>query len=252
MKNNSSTNQFLATVKEHYDNHLGAIYSWMIGDFQKKSSEFLQFLQTNDVCPKYNRIAIDLGAGNGIQTVAMAEMGFQVNAFEFNQHLLKELKENSENRRIEIFEDDLENFHTYEQEAELIICCGDTISHLFSMDDVTKLILNIHKVLCKNGRIILSFRDCFQELKGNDRFIEVKSDKDRILTCFLEYDHHYVNVTDILYERVNDVWEQKISTYPKVRIFTFDIEDLLEEVGFTIEYNQILNGLTTIIAKKFE
>lgn len=250
MKNNCSTNQFLATAKEHYDNHLGAIYSWMVGDFQKKSSEFVQFLQTNDVRPKYNRIAIDLGAGNGIQTAAMAEMGFQVNAFEFNKQLLKELKENSANKQIEIFEENLENFHTFLPEAELIVCCGDTISHMFSMDDVTKLIMNIHKVLCKNGRIILSFRDYFQELKGNDRFIEVKSDKDRILTCFLEYDHHFVNVTDILYERVNDVWEQKISTYPKVRIFAFDIVALLEEIGFTIEYNQILNGLSTIIAVK--
>lgn len=250
MKNNCSTNQFLATAKEHYDNHLGAIYSWMVGDFQKKSSEFVQFLQTNGVSPNYNRIAIDLGEGNGIQSVAMAEMGFEVKSFEFNQYLLKELKENSKYWQIEIFEENLENFHTFLPEAELIVCCGDTISHLFSMNDITKLIMNIHKVLCKNGRIILSFRDYFQELKGKDRFIEVKSDKDRILTCFLEYDHNFVNVTDILYERVNDIWEQKISTYPKVRIFTFDIVALLEEVSFTIEFNQIFNGLTTIIAIK--
>ena len=36
---------YYMNVKKHYDNHLGNFYSWVIGDFQSKSNEQLQFLK---------------------------------------------------------------------------------------------------------------------------------------------------------------------------------------------------------------
>lgn len=79
------------TVKEHYDNHLGHIYSWMTGDFQTKCNEFRNFLTDNFILPSTNKIAIDLGAGHGLQSIPIAEIGFQVLAVDFNQQLLDEL-----------------------------------------------------------------------------------------------------------------------------------------------------------------
>lgn len=236
------------TVKEHYDNHLGHFYSWMTGDFYTKSKEFKIFLNDNYVKPSSNKIAIDLGAGHGLQSIPLAEIGFQVLAIDFNQHLLDELKTNAKDLDIRVVNDDIKKIKSFANQPELIICCGDTLSHLDNKSEVKTFIKDIVKSLGKNGKIILSFRDYSTKLTGIDRFIPVKSDGYKILTCILDYEDEFVSVTDLLYERTNDVWKQSVSSYKKVRLLTSEIVQDLEENGMKIKFNQIRNRLTTIIA----
>jgi SAM-dependent methyltransferase len=238
------------TVKEHYDNHLGHFYSWMTGDFQTKNIDFKNFLINNFVKPSSNKIAIDLGAGHGLQSIPLAEVGFQVIAIDFNQQLLDELKINARDLDVRVINDDIKKVETFADKPELIVCCGDTLSHLDNKTEVKSFIANIAKSLDKNGKLILSFRDYSNKLTGNERFIPVKSDDSKILTCFLDYEDDFVNVTDLLYEKTNDDWKQKVSTYKKVRLLTNEIVGHLEGNGMTIKFNQIVNRLTTIIASK--
>lgn len=238
------------TVKEHYDNHLGHFYSWMTGDFQTKCSDFKIFLVENSVKPTSNKIALDLGAGHGLQSIPLAEIGFKVFAIDFNQQLLDELKVNSKDLDVTVINDDIKKVQTFADKPELIICCGDTLSHLDNKIEVKTFLANIAKALDKNGKLILSFRDYSDKLIGIDRFIPVKSDGTKILTCILDYEDEFVNVTDLLHERTNDVWKQKVSIYKKVRLFTNEIVGHLEENGMAIKFNQVVNRLTTIIANK--
>lgn len=97
----------MTTVKEHYDKHLSDFYSWMVGDFETKQREHQQFLEENNVIPNSTKIAIDLGAGNGIQSVSLAKLGFDVKAIDFNKQLLAELEINRRDLPIEIIEDDI-------------------------------------------------------------------------------------------------------------------------------------------------
>ena len=75
------------TTKEHYDKHLGNFYSWMTGDFESTQKEFLDFLYEHGLFPSSTKIALDLGAGHGIQSIPLARLGFQVKAVDFNQQL---------------------------------------------------------------------------------------------------------------------------------------------------------------------
>jgi SAM-dependent methyltransferase len=238
------------TVKEHYDNHLGHFYSWMTGDFQSKSNEFKNFLADNGIEPASNKIAIDLGAGHGLQSIPLAEIGFQVLAVDFNMELLDELKANARDLSIKIINDDIKNIKIFANKPELIVCCGDTLSHLDNKSELKTFIADIAKSLDKNGKLILSFRDYSNKLVGIDRIIPVKSDETKILTCILDYEEEFVNVTDLLHERTNGVWKQKVSNYKKVRLLTTEIVGYLEANGMTIKFNQIVNRLTTIIANK--
>jgi SAM-dependent methyltransferase len=238
------------TVKEHYDNHLGHIYSWMTGDFQSKSNEFKNFLADNGIEPSSNKIAIDLGSGHGLQSIPLAEIGFQVLAVDFNKELLDELKANARDLRIKTINDDIKNVTIFANKPELIVCCGDTLSHLANKSELKTFIADIAKALDRNGKLILSFRDYSNKLVGIDRIIPVKSDETKILTCILEYEDEFVNVTDLLHERTNDVWKQKVSSYKKVRLLTNEIIEYLEANGVTVKFNQLVNRLTTIIASK--
>lgn len=238
------------TVKEHYDNHLGHFYSWMTGDFQTKSNEFKRFLAENSVKPVSTKIAIDLGAGHGLQSIPLAEAGFQVFAVDFNHNLLDELKVNAGDLAITPINNDIRQVGTIAKQPELIVCCGDTLSHLDNLAEVSTFISEMSKSLEKNGKLLLSFRDYSVKLTGTDRIIPVKTDDTKILTCILDYEDEFVTVTDLLHEKINDAWVQKVSSYEKVRLFTNDVLDYLEANGMTINFNQPVNGMTTILATK--
>ena len=238
------------TVKEHYDNHLGRIYSWMTGDFKTKSDEFRKLLAGHSIRPASNKIAIDLGAGNGLQSIPLAEIGFQVLAVDFSRQLLDELKVNARDLNVTTIIDDIKNVETFADKPELIVCYGDTLTHLNDKTEIKDFLAKISNSLCENGKVILSFRDYSKELTGTDRFIPVRSDNTKILTCILDYEEESVNVTDLLYEKINDVWKHSVSEYKKVRLLPAEVVECLEENKMTIKFNQVVNRLTTIIASK--
>ncbi len=239
------------TVKEHYDKHLANFYSWMAGDFEIKQKDFQEFLKINRVFPTRTKVALDLGAGHGIQSVALAMCGFNVTAIDFNKQLLHELNINSKTLHVEIIEDDIRSVKNYTKlQPELIVCCGDTLTHLENKSEIKRFIEDCTTALIANGKLILSFRDYSKELKDDDRFIPVKSDNEKILTCFLEYQPELVKVTDLLYERKEEGWLQKVSSYNKVRVSSNEIEEILKENGLKVIFNKPVQRLQTIIAEK--
>jgi SAM-dependent methyltransferase len=243
----------MATVKEHYDNHLGNFYSWMAGDFVSKQVEFHDFLIEHELLPHITKKAIDLGAGHGIQTIPLAKVGYSVKSLDFNVQLINELTANTKEMDVEVIHEDIREIGQFSGfNPELIVCCGDTLLHLDSKQDIEQFIYGITSVLVKGGKLLLTFRDYYTALTGNDRFIPVKSDENKILTCILDYETDFVNVTDLLHERNKDGWKQKISSYKKVRVKSNEINGIIERNGMVIQYAQIVNRLITIIACKIK
>src|SRR5205823_5836896 len=72
----------MATVSEHYDRHLGPIYSWMIGDVTAAIERNPEELRTLGVRPDSTGAAVDLGAGPGLHAIPLAELGFSVLAID--------------------------------------------------------------------------------------------------------------------------------------------------------------------------
>jgi 2-polyprenyl-3-methyl-5-hydroxy-6-metoxy-1,4-benzoquinol methylase len=239
------------TAKEHYDNHLGNFYSWMAGDFTAKQQEQQAFFLAQGIAPKASKIAFDLGSGHGIQTASLANLGFHVIAVDFNHQLLKELRENCRDLVVQIVEDDLIIFlRNTNVKAELIVCMGDTLTHIKNFESVDTLIAEMSKHLLPSGKVVLSFRDLTFELMGLQRFIPVKSDNTRILDCFLEYFEDYVMVHDILHEYSGNAWVQKVSAYPKLRLNSIIVTDLLNKHQLAIIHTEVINQMIYIVAAR--
>ena len=98
--------------------------------------------------------------------------------------------------------------------------------------------------------VILTFRDLTEELSGTERFIALRGDKDRIMTCFLEYEEDRVMVHDLVHLRGGEGWSLLKSCYPKLRLGGGQVADMLREAGFGIELLNTENGLVTIQAIK--
>lgn len=240
------------TTKEHYENHLSHFYSWMLGDFDTTKENFKAYCIGNDIRPSNCGLAVDLGAGNGIQSIALTEIGFKVIAIDFNDKLLSELETRKNNTPIKIINDDILNLKSIlkEQSVELIVCCGDTISHLDTFEKLKKLLQDCYDSLQKKGRLILSFRDYSNELKDTQRFIPVKSDETRILTCVIDYSEKKVNITDLLHEKENGIWKQKVSSYEKLRITTNLLIKITQTIGFSEIENNTINRMIYLILQK--
>ena len=237
-------------AKEHYDNHLGNFYAWMVGDVFAMANDFQEFLNDRNIRSQHLDIAVDLGAGNGIQTIALARNGFKVIAIDFNKQLLNELTTHTQHDAVVVVNDNILNVRRHAHSAAVVTCCGDTITHLDSQADIEQLVADIYDVLKPGGKAVFSFRDYSGTLEGIQRFIPVKSDENRILTCVLDYLADSVVVTDLLYERIGGVWRQSVSSYQKIRVNRDTFVSTLERVGFAIEMNALANRLITVIAAR--
>jgi 2-polyprenyl-3-methyl-5-hydroxy-6-metoxy-1,4-benzoquinol methylase len=238
-------------TKEHYDNHLGNFYSWMAGNFNELVVNNERFFREYGIRPRANGVAFDLGCGHGPQSIALAKAGFAVRAVDFNRQLLDELALRADDLNIERIKDDILHFlrHTTER-AELIVCMGDTLTHLESLADVRSVIKATLNHLESEGKIVFSFRDLTQELRNEERFLAVRSDHTRILTCFLEFFSDYVMTHDLLYENKNGKWIQSISSYPKLRLPASVVAACLEENGIKVKEHKVIQGMIHIIGQR--
>jgi precorrin-6B methylase 2 len=241
----------MADVRTHYDKLLAPYYSWMLGGFERKLEDNRTFFLDRGIQPELSCFAMDLGAGCGFQSIPLAEAGFKVIAIDTSHDLLAELKNNAGRLPVDTVEDDLLNFSQHgPAEFELIVCMGDTLTHLDSLAQVQGLSENVYQALERNGRLVLSFRDLTAELKDLERFIPVRSDVNLIFTCFLEYEKKHVKVHDIIYERTGDQWQMQTSFFRKLRIAPEWTKELLLTIGFEIETFDIHNGMVTITARR--
>ncbi|MGI9517899.1 MAG: class I SAM-dependent methyltransferase [Pirellulaceae bacterium] len=216
------------SVSEHYANHLGPIYSWMVGDFDAATESMSAYFGDVGLRVGPDTIAVDLGCGHGIQAVPLARLGYEVFAVDTCGRLLEELEAiaDAEELPIHTINDDLLNFAGHlDRPVNVIVCMGDTLTHLESADHVAELIASVANALTADGVFCVSFRDYVSsELAGNDRFIPVRSDDDRIHTCFLEYLPDCLRVHDIIHTRSPNGWQMAASSYPKLRIAPGQVE----------------------------
>ncbi len=248
----------LNAVANHYETLLAEHYTWMFGaSFDQKVSEQRALLELLDVtAPTAGSagVAMDLGCGSGFQSVALADIGFrQVIAVDTSAKLLAELAAHRAGRGIQPLLADLsapQNFAKPES-ADLIACMGDTLTHLPGKDEIRKLFEDSYRALVPGGLIVLTFRDLTSAASGLDRFIPVRGDADKIMTCFLEYESpETVVVHDLIHVRTGTEWALHKSSYRKLRLAPKWVCDELTAAGLRVQRNEQAGRLWAITALK--
>lgn len=205
-----------ATVAEHYARHLAPVYEWMAGGFEAACA-----LGAADVAAHLGRTrhAVDLGAGFGMHAIPLARAGASVLALDASEMLLASLAQRSAGLPVRAVHADLMAFAQHVSERpDLILCMGDTLTHLASEAQVRQLLHDVARVLAPGGTFLATFRDHRRLPAGEARFIPVRSDEHRILTCFLEELPGHVRVHDLLHERASAGWAMRVSSYLKLRL----------------------------------
>ncbi|MFG2989159.1 class I SAM-dependent methyltransferase [Streptomyces sp. NPDC048257] len=238
----------MATVSDHYEDLLADQYTWMLGgDIASLAEAQAGLLKSLGVLPggeeEADRHAIDLGCGPGVQSLALAGLGFgPVTAVDTSGKLLDELTRYAgQDAPIRPLNADIRTALpriAAPGTAAVILCMGDTLPHLPALSDVPALLADVQRALAPGGHLVITYRDLSRPLEGTDRFLPVRSDENRLLTCFLEYvDEDTVMVHDILHTRVDGEWTLRTSSYPKLRIPADRLAALCREAGLDLSHD---------------
>jgi 2-polyprenyl-3-methyl-5-hydroxy-6-metoxy-1,4-benzoquinol methylase len=239
------------TVDDHYADHLGPVYTWMIGDMDAAFSRSDAELDALPLPSRVGGTAIDLGAGFGLHAIPLARRGFRVVAIDSYDPLLKELESRKGSLPIRTVNADLLAFRAHILEAiDVIVCMGDTLTHLPNLSCVESLFGDVAASLSPGGLFAATFRDYVSApLQGDARFILVRSDADRILTCFLEYADTTVTVHDLLHQREGGAWRLRASSYPKLRLPPEWVVEHLSSLGLSVRRDTASGGMIRITAR---
>jgi len=241
----------MRSVQDHYANHLGAIYSWMSGGVEAALVRGGVELDALQIQSSGGGRAVDLGAGFGMHSIPLARRGFSVLAIDSSSELLRELVGHAGVLPIQIVHGDLLGFRDHlKAEPDAVFCMGDTLAHLPSLQAIELLIADVAAALRDGGVFVLTFRDYSAALTGEQRFIPVRSDAERILTCFLEYEDAHVTVHDLLHEREGARWELRVSSYRKLRLAPEWVCGALVARGFEVRREAGLGGMIRLAARR--
>ena len=239
----------MATVREHYEEVLSQYYSRMFGEFDAKVAEQQALLERLGITARQGGdLAVDLGCGSGFQSIALARLGFRVLAIDFSHQLLAELNERARGLPVTALAGDIRDVGALAPTGvELVVCMGDTLSHLEREGDLERVFAGVAARLAVSGRFVLTFRDLSGQLHDLDRFIPLCSSDDLIMTCCLEYEPTRVKVHDLIWVRQPDGWHFRKGVYRKLRLARDAVVRQLENAAFTVERHEALAGMVTLV-----
>ena len=242
----------MATVEQHYSELLAPVYLWMVGGLDAALTQGESDIDALDLPAPDGGTAVDLGAGFGMHSIPLARRGFTVLALDTSAHLLEALRAAAgPSASVRPIEADLLEFSKHlDHPADLILCMGDTLTHLPSEAAARTLFSEAASSLTGGGSFVATFRDYTRLPTGADRFIPVRSDEHRIMTCFLEERADRVQVHDIVHERQGPTWTMSVSSYPKLRLDPGWVAELLESEHLHVRRDQGPRGMVRVVATR--
>ena len=158
----------MPSVAEHYEALLAPVYSWMVG-----GTEAAIAMGQTDLAPVLcgGNFAIDLGAGFGMHTIPLARAGWRVLAIDLSPDLLGQLSSLAEGLPVRARCGNLLGFAEHlsnGESADLVLCMGDTLTHLESPDAIATLSRTVAAHLSPRGRFVATFRD-YSRLPSGER-----------------------------------------------------------------------------------
>ncbi|TGK13033.1 methyltransferase domain-containing protein [Leptospira fletcheri] len=241
----------MLTPQEHYETFLAEKYSWMIGDADQKEAEAAELFRSWGISPMGNRIAWDLGAGSGVQSFPLARLGFRVLSLDLSSKLLNELSSRNVGLNLETREADITAPSLYAGECpELLVCMGDTLTHLESKTSVRKLFRLWGSFLKSGARFALGYRDLGRGKIGEKVGFPVRVERNRIFSCILSFEEDKVLVTDLYHEWDGNLWNFTTSSYCKLILPEAKILEWADESGFSLRQQGESKGMSLFLFER--
>tara|TARA_Y100001972_G_scaffold127610_1_gene184985 strand:- start:1019 stop:1756 length:738 start_codon:yes stop_codon:yes gene_type:complete len=236
----------------HYEHCLARHYDWMIGDPEQYMLKMMDFFSVHQVESRKDDHALDLGAGNGLQSIPLANLGYKVVAVDTSAKMLKQLKQRDgySDRIICVQADMVQFLERRSNQVALIICMGDSLAYLPSFDALDRFFSGCFNKLLAGGRVVITCREYTSPVKGDQRFIPIRAEEDQLMTVFLEYELHHVKITDQIYTYKDGSWNFQVGSYYKLRLTCSKLIECATMHCLQVLHCKVANGMVEFIATK--
>jgi SAM-dependent methyltransferase len=244
----------MSDVKRHYAELLGPVYTWYTSAAGDPVARAARWLERHGLVTRSSYL--DLGAGSGAHALALLRAGKQVTAVDFDAALLAEIRAAAREyaEHLTLRDSDMLDFVRATKAAsfDVILCAGDTLTHLPTLDDVDALVRESARCLTSGGRFAVAYRDSTRfAVEGIARFVEVARDATRTMHCLLEpIDAEHLRVTDIVTEVGADGPRTRLGDYVKLRVAPERIVATCGAVGLALAERTDERGMTTLCFDK--
>lgn len=190
---------------------------------------------------------LDLAAGTGNYSIAMAKMGYSVTAVDLDKEMVNRIKEKNceEGTNVNAMVMDMNSVDSIKEKFDLIICIGNSLVHLDNKEDINNLITKLYKLLNENGILIIQIVNYDRIIEKDIKELPLIQRQDKGVTFVRNYERENDKIlfkTKILVENNK---EEKIY-YNTVELYPLKSEDLklmLKEAGFNkVEMYGDFNG----------
>jgi 2-polyprenyl-3-methyl-5-hydroxy-6-metoxy-1,4-benzoquinol methylase len=192
---------------------------------------------------KGNRRVLDMACGSGRHAIELATMGFIVDAFDSSSAMIEVAENLAKDRKVElslVVDDMLNISKRYQDSYDLILCLGNSLALLSSLQEISQVLSTVFDLLSNNGAFVFQTLN-FDEIASSG-FSQFES-KSGILTTGEEvifrrrFDHsegnkdHTVLVLSSSVKRNNE-WIENTSLQKVLRVSQPLLENLLKQSGF--------------------
>lgn len=262
--NDQEREEKIKVVKEYWENQALKYGTDPRSTIRDHQFRLLEMEAIKDILNK-NNIVLDVGCGNGYQTLEYAKNVKQITGVDYSKKMIEvanKAKEKSPiKNNIQFKISDVLNLDYPENTADVVIC-ERLLINLPTYEDQKKAILNIHKCLKPNGKLVLS--EVTQ--KGHDKLNELRKlfglDKIKIHwhnlyideEDFIPFLSQYFNILEIkrfgMYNFISKVIHPLL-VHPEEPQFDAKINEIARHIGRKItNYKDASHQVTFILEKK--
>jgi len=179
---------------------LGAAYDRMTGDaarWKTTAEQYRPFLEQW----KPNSI-LDIGCGTGGEAVALAKLGLKVIGVDATPQFIDiaRSKAASENQALEFYIDDMTRLQNIaDDSADLIICSGNTLPHILTIDDLYTAMRQFYRVAAAEGHIILQWLNYRPILHSRQRLVGLTGAENEAFLRFYDFNPNEMLTFNILH-----------------------------------------------------
>lgn len=197
-----------------------------------KSLENRKKLFKNIITPDI-KIAADIGCGTGLDSIALSELGLNVNAFDPSSEMLKIAKNNAAKYNSKI------SFHNfgaellpeiYFEKFDIAFSLGNAIANI-PPDILSKSFERIFKTLKNGKKLYVQILNYERIRKTNNRIVNITKNNDKIFVRFYDFNERNLIFNILTIEEKNPSEHTLIST----QLFEYERDFLykaLKDSGF--------------------
>jgi len=137
------------------------------------------------------RSVLDVACGSGGHAVEMSKYGYNTTATDNNPDMILRTsrKAREENVMVDVVECDMRDIGSkIQKKFDCIYCIGNSIVHITNIDEITDVLMQMEKLLVKEGTLIIQTLNYDRIIRLNINRLPVIENKEKGITFIRTYD----------------------------------------------------------------